>query len=297
MRTLLFVLFPLFAVLMAAVTGCSEPPVPPYTVLDDLGRRVAVPERPARIISLAPGTTEMAFAAGLGDRLVAVTDADDFPSQIEGLTRIAALPLNHEAVVALRPDLILASDQVNSKRDAEALEELGIPTFFVSIQSLPDVSRAIRSLGALFGGVSAPAYADSLEHLLASMDDRRALALDTFSVVFLIGDETLFSFGPESYVHDMIMVAGGRSLTETMDTDAPILSEEFVLAAAPDILFTAFDPDIERLVSLHPSWSLLPAVSSRRVYQIPPDLVLRAGPRIIAGTQAMFDAMKLARTR
>ncbi|MFT5143476.1 MAG: iron complex transport system substrate-binding protein [Rhodothermales bacterium] len=239
----------------------------------------------------------MAFAAGLGERLVAVTDADDFPPQIEGLTRIAALPLNHEAVVALRPDLILASDQVNSKRDADALAELGIPTFFVSVQSLPDVSRGIRSLGALFGGLTAPAYADSLERLLASLDETRSLAPDTFSVIFLIGDETLFSFGPESYVHDMILVAGGRSLTETMDTDAPILSEEFVLQAGPDVLFTAFEVDIERLVTLHPSWSLIPAVSSGRVFQIPPDLVLRAGPRLIAGTQAMSDAMKLARAR
>lgn len=275
-------------------TACGDPADPPLpTVIDDLGREVVVEGEPQRIVSLAPGTTEMLFAAGLGERLVGVTDADNYPEAVYELERIQALPLNHESIVALQPDLVFASDQINDPRDAEALAAVGIPTYFVSVQSLPDLSRGIRALGARFGTpAAATAYADSLERVLAELDDRRAEFADTLTTIFLIGDQTLFSFGPESYVHDMIAIAGGRSLTAAMDTEAPILSEEFVVASAPQVILTAFDPDPTRLLRLHPSWSTVPAIRTGRVHMIDPDVVLRAGPRIVAGTRAMSEAIQ-----
>ncbi|MFT4604940.1 MAG: iron complex transport system substrate-binding protein, partial [Rhodothermales bacterium] len=262
-------------------------------VLDDLGRSVAIGEAPQRLISLSPGTTEMLFAAGLGSRVVGVTDADNYPPAVSEIVSIQALPLNHESVVALRPDLVVASDQVNDPRDAHALAAVGIPTYFVSVQSLPDLSRGIRALGHRFGTPDAAnAYADSLEHTLAELDARRLEFGDTLSTLFLIGDETLFAFGPESYVHDMIAIAGGRSLTEDMDTDAPILSEEFVLVAQPEVILTAFESDAGRLLELHPSWRTIPAIVNGRVHQIPADEVLRPGPRLVAGTRAMSEAIQ-----
>ncbi|NNE69044.1 MAG: ABC transporter substrate-binding protein [Rhodothermales bacterium] len=282
----------LTAVLLLAACGESEPTQQP-SVVDDLGRQVVAGGTPQRLVSLAPGTTEMLFAAGLGDRLVGVTDADDYPEAVSGIARIQALPLNHEAVVALQPDLVFASDQINDPRDAEALSAVGIPTYFVSVQSIPDLPRGIRALGARFGSADAAnAYADSLERTLAELDTRREEFGDTLSTIFLIGDETLFSFGPESYVHDMIAIAGGRSLTADLDTEAPILSEEFVLAAAPDVILTAFDPDPARLLALHPAWSTVPAIRNGRVHMIPADEVLRAGPRIVAGTRSMSEAIQ-----
>ncbi len=267
--------------------------MPARTILDDLGRLVMVEEAPQRLISLSPGTTEMLFAAGLGERIVGVTDADNYPPQVLELVRIQALPLNHESVVALSPDLVVASDQVNDPRDADALAAVGIPTYFVSVQSLPDLSRGIRALGHRFGTPdAADVYADSLERTVAELDARRLEFGDTLSTLFLIGDETLFAFGPESYVHDMIAIAGGRSLTENMDTEAPILSEEFVLAAQPEVILTAFESDAARLVELHPSWRGIPAIRNGRVHQIPADEVLRPGPRLVAGTRAMGEAIQ-----
>lgn len=261
-------------------------------ITDDLGRSIPQIDRAERVVSLAPGATELAFAAGMGSQLVAVTTADNYPPAVQGLERISALPLNHEAIVALEPDLILASDQINDPREAEALAEVGIPTYFVSVGSLPDVSRVVRALGVLFGDeVAAGQYADSLEATLQALDTSRRGDADRPSVIFLIGDDTLFSFGPESYVHDMILVAGGRSLTAEMSTEAPVLSEEFVLAAQPEVLLTAFDPDPARLVELHPGWEAIPAIRDGRVFRIEPDLVLRDGPRLIAGTLAMRRAL------
>lgn len=280
--------------LLLLAAGCTtETPQPTRAVLDDLGRSVPVMESPQRLISLSPGTTEMLFAAGLGDRIVGVTDADNYPPAVQEIEKIQALPLNHESVVALSPDLVIASDQVNDPRDADALAAVGIQTYFVSVQSLPDLSRGIRALGHRFGTPdAADAYADSLEHTLAELDARRLEFGDTLSTLFLIGDETLFAFGPESYVHDMISIAGGESVTQDMDTEAPILSEEFVLAAQPEVILTAFESDAARLVQLHPSWRSIPAIRNGRVHQIPADEVLRPGPRLVSGTRSMSEAIQ-----
>jgi iron complex transport system substrate-binding protein len=284
------------ALFLLAGQGCSKPEPPGRSLSDDTGRTIRIPDRIDRIVSIAPSATEILFAAGAGSLVVGVTDVDDYPPEIADRDRIQALPLNHESVVALRPDLVVASDQVNDPRDAVALAEMGIPTYFISIQSLPDVSRSVRAMGWLLDTqTSASAFADSLEQQLSALDARRGDNPDPPTVIFLIGDDTLFSFGPESYVHDMIQVAGGVSLTETMDTEAPILSEEFVLDAAPEVLLVAFDSGAQGLLSKHPNWASLPAIADGRVFWIPPDLVLRPGPRLIAGTWAMSDALHGAR--
>ena len=116
------------------------------TVVDDLGRTIRLVERPTRIVSLAPSATELLFASGAGDRVVGVTDADDWPPSVETLPSVQALPVDHEAIVALRPDFIVASEQVNDPRDAETLENLGIPTYFVSISIARSGHRYSQSL-------------------------------------------------------------------------------------------------------------------------------------------------------
>ena len=118
-------------------------------------------------------------------------------------------------------------------------------------------------------------------------------AADSPFELFLIGDDTLYAFGDESYVHDLIALAGGRSATEAIGTNAPILSDEFVLTTKPDVIFGAFGEDYDpaRLLALHPTWDIVPAVVNGRVYSLDPSLILRPGPRLVEGAQQM--AIKL----
>ena len=103
------------------------------------------------------------------------------------------------------------------------------------------------------------------------------------------GAGVLFAFGDESYVHDLIARAGGRSATANIGTEAPVLSDEFVLKAQPDVIIGTYglDYDIRRLLTLHPTWDVVPAVQHNRVYTIDPDLILRPGPRLVDGTEAL----------
>lgn len=271
--------------------ACTPPDAPPaaLTITDDLGREVALARLPRRIVTLAPSLTEVVFAAGAGSTVAGVTPADDFPAAVDTLPRFSALPMDFEAIAALRPDLALATDQVNNPRDAETLHTLGIPTVFLSFRSLEDIYRGIRHVGAWLGTADqAEAAADSLERLAQGLQAATRTMQDRPLVLFLIGDDTLYAFGRDSYIHALIELAGGRSATGDLETQAPILDDEFVLIANPEVIIGAFGPDYDpaTLLEKHPTWSSLDAVRQGRVYSLDPDLVLRPGPRLLeAGRQ------------
>jgi iron complex transport system substrate-binding protein len=280
------------ALLLPLVCGCGEgeqSPVP-TTATDALGRTVEL-ERPVeRVVSLAPNLTEIAFAAGGGSRLVAVTTADDYPPAVDTLDRVSALPVDFEAVAAADPDLVLATDQVNPPGDTETFAALDVPIYFFSFGSLTDVFDAIRRMGTLLGTEAAATdTARALERRVARLEGRTdSLATsERPRVLVLVGDDTLYSFGEESYVHRLVELAGGRSVTDTLDASAPTLSEEFVLTARPDVIIGAWgaDYDPSRLLELHPTWDVVPAVRNNRVYSLPPSLLLRPGPRLVEGAR------------
>jgi len=274
--------------------GCgSDGKAPsPTTVTDDLGRTVKI-ERPVdRVVSLAPNLTELVYAAGAGSTLVAVTTADDYPPAVDTVDQISALPVDFEALTTHEPDLVLATDQVNPPGDSETFEALDIPIYFFSFSTLEDVFRALGTTGRLLG--TEDAALDSLTRLRQRADALRRRTADLSRqdrprVLVLIGDDTLYSFGAGSYIHTLVDMAGGHSITDSLETEAPTLTDEFVLTEKPDVIVGAwganYDPD--RLLKLHPTWDIVPAVRNDRVHSLPPGLLLRPGPRLVDGAWEM----------
>lgn len=247
---------------------------------------MTVPRPTERVVTLAPNLTEIVFAAGAGHKLVGTSTADDYPPAVDTLSRFSALPVDFEAITALQPDLILATDQVNTPRDAETFATLDLPVYFFSFSTVEDVWASIRTTGQLLETASAAeAVADSLETALASLRARTDPIRHRPRVLFLIGDDTLYAFGAQSYIHTLIEAAGGQSITVNIETQAPTLSEEYVLTQQPDVIIGAFgvDYDPDRLLDLHPSWDVIPAVQNDRVYSLNPNLLLRPGPRLVEG--------------
>ena len=289
------VVVPLFlAVCLGLGAGCESTDAPPNarSVTDALGRSVPLADSVERVVSLAPNLTELAYAAGGGDRLVAVTTADDYPPAVDTLDRLSALPIDFEAVTAQRPDLVLATDQVNPPGDTETFEALDLPIYFFSFASLDDVFNGLRTMGTLLGTeATARDSARALEKQLSCLRARTDSipTAERPRVLVLIGDRTLYSFGAGSYIHTLVEAAGGRSITDTLNTKAPTLSEEFVLAAQPDVIVgawgTSYDPDT--LLAHHPTWDVVPALRNDRVYSLPAGLLLRPGPRLVTGAVRM----------
>jgi len=292
--------FSLFLLLLppALLLGCgsSDAPDGPSPVTDDLGRTVRL-ERPVeRVVSLAPNLTELAFAAGGGNRLVAVTSSADHPPATDTIDRVGALPVDFEAVTAKRPDLVLATDQVNPPGDSETFGALDIPVYFFSFTSLDDVFSAVETMGRLFGTeATARDTVQALRQRVQALQRRTdgLSAAERPRVLVLIGDKTLYSFGKDSYVHTLVHLAGGRSVTDSLDASAPTLSDEYVLTEKPDVIVGAWgtDYDPDRLLELHPGWDVVPAVRNGRVYSLPADLLLRPGPRLVEGAWRMADRL------
>ena len=286
----------LFLILLA--NGCEPIREPAHsetgaayrTLDDDLGRTIQVPDTIGRIITLAPSLTEIVFAAGGGHKLVGVGRSDDFPPAVDTLPRYSVYPVDFEAVAALQPDLALASDQVNALRDAEMLSALDIPTYFVASSTLEDILNGILTAGELLGTSSSAELA--VESLRARKEELARITADAADrplTLFLISDEMLFSFGSESYMHELIQLAGGQSATADLESEAPVLSEEFVLSIRPEIIIGPWGDDYEaaQLLEHHPAWSILPAIEDGRVYGVEASIVERPGPRLIEGAWAM----------
>ena len=117
-------------------------------VTDQTGRRVNLPDHPRRLVSIAPSITETLYELGLGDRLVGDTDYCDYPPQAKALPHVGAmLNPNLEKIVALKPDLVLGTDEANRRETADQLERLGIPLYGVTAHTVEGTIQSLEDLG------------------------------------------------------------------------------------------------------------------------------------------------------
>ena len=293
-----FLFGPLLLILLGVASGCQSSPgatdlaeeaPDPITiaVTDALGRTVTVPMRPARVLSLAPNLTELVYAVGAGDRLAGASQADDFPAAVDSLPRFSTFPLEPEGLVVLEPDLLLATDEINSPTDAAGLADLGMPTYFFTFATVADVPNAMRTLGDLMGTDAMP-VAQAFEERVASVQARVAGATRPRTLL-IIGDDVLYAFGEASYASEAVRLAGGENLTDAFEGRAATLSDEWVLQAAPEVVVVLAGDDYNpaQLLERHPTWRLLPAVQNGRVFGLNPDWLSRPGPRLADGIEAL----------
>ncbi|MCY4223602.1 MAG: ABC transporter substrate-binding protein [Bacteroidetes bacterium] len=282
------------SIILFILIGCSPELSGERSVEDDLGRILDVSPTIERIAPLAPSITELVFAAGAGSKVAGVSTVDDFPPSIDSLPKYNLIPMDFEAIVSLDLDLIIASEQVNTLKDADLFASVGLPVFFVVVNDLEDITRSIRNLGELLGtSMIASHRASELEDSLSLLQLRTADIKSKPDVLFLIEHTTLYAFGEGSYIHAMIDLAGGKSLTEDMSLRFPILTDEFVLTSKPEVIVGTFGDgfEISQLLEAHPTWDILPAVESGRVYNLNSDYYLGPGPRLVKGACVLAEIL------
>jgi len=271
---------------LSFIAGCGSNPetsseAPFATLTDGLGRTVIMEQPPERVVSIAPGATHVVRAAGGISSLVGVTTADYDADDLSHLPRVSALPLDLEAIVALDPDLVLASDQVNDPSHANLFEALDIPMIYLGSDSWEDVRDSIVMTGTILGSrEEAIAAADSLESSRNDLISLTGSIPSPPSAIFLVSPIRSYSFGKGSYVLDLMRWAGLDPLTAEFDTPAPVLDDEWVLLSNPDIIVGAFGEGdaVEALLSNHPTWRSLDAVRKGRIINVPVPLILTPGP-------------------
>ena len=254
-------------------------------VTDELGRSVAVVESPGRIVSLAPSVTETLFALGAEGRVIAVTSYCDYPPAAANKEKIGDTQRpNIERIVALRPDLVIASTASQLESFVRALEAAGIPVYVSNPRNLAETLASIRAIGNLIG---ANDQALVLEGQLRSRIEQvrsRVASKPRPAVFLMLGAEPLLTAGGNSFLTDLLSQAGGRSISEDEKSDYPQYSLETVIARQPEVIF--LQAGDERLPN---RLEQTPAARQGRVYHIDDDLLLRPGPRIVEALETLAE--------
>jgi iron complex transport system substrate-binding protein len=262
-------------------------------VVDEAGRKVTIPARIDRIISLAPNLTEIVYAVGAGNRLVGNTQYCDYPAEAKNVAKIGdTMHPSVERIIALKPQVVLVSTASQLEAFTRQLDEQRIAVYVTNPRSLEEVFRSITTLADMFGRHDQGA---ALVGDLRRRSDEVEAAMKQvkqLKVFYQVADEPLYTIGRDAYLTDLVRRAGGVSVTADVPGAFPRYSDEAALAARPDaiILPTGGAMGSATLKVARPLKDS-PAVLNSRVYKINGDHLSRPGPRLIDGLEEMAHAL------
>lgn len=260
----------------------------PIKVIDDMGELTVIPEKPMRIVSLAPSHTEILFALGVGDRVVGRTDFCDYPEEVSDIPSVGGYSQpSLESIMAVEPDLVLASFGT-SKELIDQLRNLGISVLGYNPETLDDVLKMIWEIGKVTGvEENAALLIENLKERIAAVK-RLVKDADRPLVFWEVWHDPLYTAGPNTFINDLITLAGGRNLAADADSPWPVYSLEVLLAKNPDIYIATKDQWSDPgNISERPGYDQLKAVKNGRVYVINANNVNRPGPRLVDGLEEL----------
>jgi iron complex transport system substrate-binding protein len=272
--------------LLLGVTGSAAA----AEVVDMMGRRVAAPPRPARVVSLAPSLTETVFALGAEAQLVGVSESCDYPPAARQKPRIGGIYTpSLEAILALRPDLVLATSEGNRLEHVRELAGLGLAVYVVRPVDFASTLEAIARVGALLGRDEAAARLVGTMRRRAEAVAQAVAGRPRPRVLYVVWGSPLIVPGRDTLITDLIARAGGESVTATEGAPYPRLSLEAAAERRPErvILGRHGTVSVADQLRAWESLAVLPAVREGRVEAVDGDLVHRPGPRVIDGLLAL----------
>jgi iron complex transport system substrate-binding protein len=287
---------------LCQLSGCSQgKPVAPTAdagqtraFTDELGREVKINFPPQRIVSLAPSVTESLFALGLGNRIAGVTSFCDFPEEAKTKEKVGdTISPNAERIIALRPDLVIITTASQLEKLSRQLAELNIPVYVTSPRTVREVVASIRKLGDATGAEArAKEVADEMERRIANVE-RRVKELPKPRVLYVLQAGPLITAGRNTFINDLINLAGGESISGTETADYPQLSRETAIARAPEVMITPASHGTEFVNEddLRRDFAVTPAVRANRIVKVNADWIDRPGPRIVEGLEQLAQGL------
>ena len=257
----------------------------PMRVKDVRGKEILIKTKPVRIVSIAPSNTEILYALGLGHRVVGVTKFCDYPAAAKSKAKIGDMTVSAEAVVALKPDLVLAHGMLNSAA-IPRLEKLGLTVFAIDPKTLGEVARDIRTVGRITARPkTAQTVAGRIDSAIKSVKASRAKKASREALV-VIQANPLWAAGPKTFVNEMLGIANAKNVAFDARPGFVPFSRELAISRNPDVIITGLASDID-LFTKSPEWRTTNAVRNKRIYVIDSDILLRAGPRLAEGLKKL----------
>jgi len=260
---------------------------------------VRSPRPPVRIVSMAPDLTEILFALELGERIIGVTRDSDYPPAALAKPKVGTFwQPNIEAVIATKPDLVVTLAFEQQRDLARRLQRIGYHCLALQIEKIDDLFRAIAAIGkAAEAQEQARELSDNLEAAIHRLQTATA-GRPKVKVLWVVQREPLRVAGRDTFVNEMIELAGGENaIGPTLHKYPPIGAEE-VIAARPDVIIEpamapgALDEQHRQAVLYWSRYANLPAVAKGRIYVIPGDRVSRLGPRLCLGIEEIAGCLR-----
>ena len=255
--------------------GCRTSPTNDQTfeasreITDDLGRKVKLPTKVDRAVSLAPNLTEIIFAVDAGDKLVGNTTYCDYPEAAKNVKKIGdTLNPNMETIIALKPQVV----------------------FVTNPKDLESVYRSIFQAGEILGKTEkANEVVDEMKRRTMDVEAKTSTANDIKTFV-QIAREPLVTVGKDSFITDLVRRGGGISVTENVAEPYPKFSKESAIALQPDAIILSESAD-----NAEPNdvFKNSPAFKNNKVFKIKADLLSRPGPRLVDGLEQIAKALHL----
>ncbi len=266
-------------------------------VNDDDGRRLTFPHPVKRVISLAPHITELLYAAGGGQAVVASVEYANYPEAAKALPRVGTYSaFDLERIASLKPDLLVVWGSGNPPGQVAQLRRLGIPIFISEPRQLGDVPSSLRRLGQLLGTEKAAEQAaGQFEQRLAALRQRYAGKREV-SVFYEIWNQPLMTVGGDHIISAVINLCGGRNVFAGIGQPASAVGVESVLRANPEaIVASGMGEERPDWLDDWKRWKTLKAVERGHLFFVSPDLLQRHTPRILEGAEQLCTALDKVR--
>jgi iron complex transport system substrate-binding protein len=269
----------------------------PVTIKDALDNEVTIDAKPEKIVSLIPSNTEIAFALGLGEQVVGVSDFDNYPEEAQAKEKIGGMEINIEKIISLQPNLVLAhASAMNGTEGLQQLRDAGLTVLVINeAQKFEQIYDSIAMIGKATGeNKKADELIKSMQDKLAEIKAKAAEIKEKKKVFVEVSPAPeVFTTGKNTFMDDMITLINAENIANDQEGWIKI-DQEVMIERNPDVIITTYgfytENAAEQVLSRQ-GWENVNAIKNKQVIDVDSDRVTRSGPRIVEGVEDLAKAV------
>ena len=244
-----------------------------------------------RVVSLSPSGTEILFALGLNDKLVARTDFCNYPEEAKKIDSVGGFDgksFSIENILSFNPDFVYLTNVMHN-HIVNTLESLGIKVYLSDINSIEDIYKEITEISKLFGIEKiGKQYVDKMSLELSNIKKdnvKKTIYCEIFNSPFL-------TCGKNSFINDIIEYAGGKNIFDFLESSYPQVSEEIIIMTNPQIILAPdySETDLEKIYYRN-AWQNIDAIEKKKVFSVSGDIFTRPGPRVVEAVKLLKEIL------
>ncbi|MEH7307176.1 ABC transporter substrate-binding protein [Neobacillus drentensis] len=270
----------------------------PLTLTDATQTKVTIEKKPEKIVSLIPSNTEIAFALGLDQEVVGVSDFDNYPEAATKKEKIGGQEINLEKIISLKPDLVLAhaSSAHNSEAGLQQLKDAGIAVLVVNdAQNFDQVYDSIDMIGKATGETAkAEEMITAMKDKLADIKAKAQKIKDKKKVFVEVSPAPeIYTPGKNTFMDQMLSIINAENIANDQEGWIKI-DQEAMIKRNPDVIVTTYGYYVKNpkdQVLSRKGWESVSAVKNKNVVDVDSDRVTRPGPRIVEGVEELAKAV------